>query len=111
MILPSVLNGSLSTRVIRVVFSYCAGGKKTATKRLVIMSKIACSLLSSERGTVSVGMIAKWSLTFALLKIRLLGLTQLLSRTLRANGFSSLPNADFTVGMQSSGNARESVRG
>ena len=99
MILPSVLKGSPSTRVIRVVFSYCAGGKNTATKRLLTMSKIACSLLSSERGTVSVGMIAKWSPTFALLKIRLLGLIQLLSSTLRANGFSSLPNVDFTVGM------------
>ena len=40
-------------------------------------------------------MIAKWSLTFALLKIRLLGLTQLLSSTLRANGFSSLPKCRF----------------
>ena len=99
MILPSVLNGSSSTRVIRVVFSYCAGGKNTATKRLVTISKIACSLLSSERGTVSVGMIAKWSPIFASLKMRLLGLTQLLSRTLRANGFSSLLNVAFTVGM------------
>src|SRR5215831_16026818 len=97
-ILPSVLKGSPSTRVIRVVFSYCAGGKNTATKRLVTMSKIARSLLSSERGTLLVGMIAKWSPTFALLKIRLLDLTQLLSSTLRANGFSSLPNVDFTVG-------------
>jgi hypothetical protein len=61
------------------------------------MSKIARSLLSSERGTVPVGMIAKWSPTFALLKMRLLGLTQLLSSTLRANGFSSLLSVDFTV--------------
>src|SRR2546429_9769036 len=99
MILPSVLKGSLSTGVIRVVFSYCAGGKNTATKRLLTMSKIARSLSSSERGTVSVGMIAKWSPTLALLKIRLLGFTQLLSSTLRANGFSSFANVDFTVGI------------
>src|SRR5205823_13491682 len=35
----SVLNGSPSTRVILVVFSYCAGGKKAATKRLASMSR------------------------------------------------------------------------
>src|SRR5215469_9714126 len=97
MIFPSVLKGSPSTRVIRVVFSYCAGGKNTATKRLVTISKIVRSLLSRERGTVPVGMIAKWSLTLALLKMRLLGLTQLLSSTLRANGLSSLLSVDFTV--------------
>src|SRR5205823_3103193 len=58
-IFPSVLNGSPSTRVIRVVFSYCAGGKNTATKRLVTMSKSARSWSSSDRGAVPVGIIAK----------------------------------------------------
>src|SRR5262249_15821528 len=99
MIFPSVLKGSPSTRVMRIVFSYCAGGKNTATKRLVTISKIARSLLSGGRRAVSGEINGEWVPTFSFFKIRFLGLTQLLSSTFRANGFSSLPNVDFTVGM------------
>ncbi len=75
--LPSVLNGSFSGRaVMRVVIEF-RRREKIARKRFV--TKIIQLLFRARLkffGARAVGMMAKWSETFALLKTRLLGLTQ-----------------------------------
>jgi hypothetical protein len=57
--LPSVLNFSCSTVVMRVVTSNCAAGKNTAIKRRDTMSKIFCSASERFFGEVPVGTMAK----------------------------------------------------
>ncbi|MEZ5387704.1 MAG: hypothetical protein R3F13_19520 [Prosthecobacter sp.] len=61
------------TRVMRVVTSNSAAGRKnTATKQRETISKIFCSASgSSFGGMCPVGMMAKWSLTLLLSKMRL----------------------------------------
>ena len=70
---------------MRVVSKNSAAGKNTAKNRLVTRSYSFCS--GSERllGTTPVGMMAKWSLIFALLKMRLFGRTQPSLRIFSAN--------------------------
>ena len=60
---------------MRVVTMNSAGGKNTARKRLTTMSYSFASISDRLFGACSVGMIAKWSDTLALSKMRLLGFT------------------------------------
>jgi hypothetical protein len=59
---------------MRVVTWYSALGKNTAMKRRTTRSYSFCSASLRPLGACSVGMMAKWSLTLALSKMRLLGL-------------------------------------
>ena len=59
-----------------MVTRYSAAGKKTDRKRRTTKSYSFCSISFRCLGACGVGMMAKWSLILALLKIRLLGRTQ-----------------------------------
>ncbi len=73
--LPSLLKLWPAAVVMRVVTWYSALGKNTAMKRRATRSYSFCSASERPLGACSVGMMAKWSLTLALSKMRLLGLT------------------------------------
>ena len=77
--LPSVLKlwstPKALTVLMRVVTWYSALGKNTAKKRRVTRSYTFCSASDKPLGACRVGMMAKWSLTLALSKMRLDGLT------------------------------------
>ena len=74
--MPSVRKRCPCTSVMRVVTRYSAAGKNTARKRLSTRSYSLASASLRSCGICSVGMMAKWSDTFLLSKMRRLGLTQ-----------------------------------